>query len=90
MSQAQNSRGIWILVLSFAVPLIIGGSVGWLLVVVQDDHPGQGLNDQQYAEHEREVSTAASAQFIRFGIVSGIAGLGIAYILKRLSARPKS
>jgi hypothetical protein len=56
------------------VPFLVAGAGGWLIVQINDDHPGQSLN---YEAHVQEVHEEGMRVFIRDGLNAGLIGLGI-------------
>jgi hypothetical protein len=70
----QRHWRIWLCSLCFVVPFLVAGAGGWLIVQINDDHPGQSLN---YEAHVQEVQEEGMRVFIRDGLNAGLIGLGI-------------
>lgn len=68
-------RHHWWLALCFVIPFLIAGCVGWLLVAVENDHPGQALIEKEFDENEHQMKSEAKRQFWQFGLEAGSAGL---------------
>ncbi len=65
---------VWLCVGCFVVSFLIAGSIGWLIVHINDDHPGQSLD---YDAHARLVQQESMRVFLRDGLNAGLFGLGI-------------
>lgn len=77
---------LWLCAACFVVPFLVAGSIGWLVVQINDDHPGQSLN---YDAHVHQVHQESAHIFLRDGLNAGLFGLGIGAAVALLVAMRK-
>lgn len=72
----QRHWQIWLCSLCFVVPFLVAGAGGWLIVQINNDHPGQALTQEDYERNERQVQEESISMFVRDGLKAGAIGLG--------------
>ncbi len=83
---------IWLCSLCFAIPFIVGGSIGWAYLLAEYDIGSQGLTGTERTREMVEFRNKQPIRFIDWGLKSGVVGLLIglscSIALRKKSSKP--